>query len=315
MDTKQLGKTRLRATILGLGSGGFSRLGAGQDKGGENAEQVVRTALDAGVNLIDTAEVYDTEAVIGNVIRKVARDRLILSTKLSHKVQAQGRLKTPAEVEQSLDDTLQRLHTDYVDIYHVHGVRVDDYPHVVESILPVLQRQREKGKFRFLGITEAFSVDTDHKTLSRAVQDDYWDAVMVGFNLLNTSARELVFKATRTKGIGVLCMFAVRQALTDLERLETYLQEQVQAQNTNAHVLQAVPLLRALLQSGQCQSLTEAAYRYCRFEPGIDCVLSGTGSVEHLRQNIADIQEPPLPAEFVASFEPLFAGLTSLSGQ
>ncbi|MCL5995386.1 MAG: aldo/keto reductase, partial [Chloroflexi bacterium] len=309
--------TGLHATICGLGSGGFSRLGAAQDKGNENAEHVVRAAIDAGINLIDTAEGYGTETVIGNAISRagghVDRDRLILSTKFSYKIQE--RLKTPAEIEISLDNSLQCLRTDHIDIYHVHGVRVDDYPHVVKSFLPVLQRLRERGKIRHIGITEAFSTDTAHKTLSRAVQDDGWDVVMVGHNLLNPSARERVLNVTRAKGIGVLCMFAVRQALIRIDQLESYLQHQVQRGNADAHVLQAVPLVRQLLESGQCQSLTEAAYRFCRAEPGIDCVLSGTGSAEHLQQNIADLQKPPLPAAFLSAFEPLFAELSTLSGQ
>ncbi|HEY3340532.1 MAG TPA: aldo/keto reductase, partial [Anaerolineae bacterium] len=70
-----------------------------------------------------------------------------------------------------------------------------------------------------------------------------------------------------------------------------------------------------LIESGQCGSLTEAAYRFCANEPGIGCVLSGTGSAEHLQQNIVDIQKPPLGAEFLERYEPLFAGVTALSGQ
>ena len=313
MLTNTLGKTGLHATLLGLGSGGFSRLGTGQNKGEDNAQQVVRAALDAGVTLIDTAEGYDTETAIGNVIQHVERTRFTLSTKLTYK--KDQRLKTPAEVRASLEASLRRLHTDYVDIYHVHGARLDDYPTIVEHILPVLRRLRAEGKLRFIGITEGFASDTAHKALQRAVQDDYWDVMMIGHNLLNFSARELLFKITRAKGIGTLCMFAVRQALISPTNLQSFLQKKVDAGELDAQTLQAVSLLRELVQSGQCGSFTEAAYRFCAHEAGIDCVLSGTGSAEHLAQNITDIQKPPLPANFLARFEPLFAGLTALSGQ
>jgi aryl-alcohol dehydrogenase-like predicted oxidoreductase len=313
MQKKILGRTNLSATMLGLGSGGFSRLGAGQNKGDENSQQVVSAALDAGVNLIDTAEGYDTEAAIGNAIRHVDRSQLILSTKLTYKTD--GRLKTPAEVRASLEASLRRLQTDHVDIYHVHGVKLEDYPAVVNNILPVMQRMRAEGKLRFIGITEGFASDTGHKALQRAVQDGYWDVMMVGFNLLNLSARDLLFQATRAKGIGVLCMFAVRQALVSLPDLESFLQKKMSAHELDAQVLQAASLLRGLIESGQCGSLTEAAYRFCANEPGIDCVLSGTGSAEHLQQNIVDIQKPPLTAEFLARYKPLFAGVTVLSGQ
>jgi L-galactose dehydrogenase len=178
MEQVTLGRTGLHATILGLGSGGFSRLGAGQNKGDENAARVVHVALDSGLNFIDTAEAYDTEAMIGAALGKARPADLILSTKLSYRTQE--RLKTPAEVEASLDASLRHLGVECIDLYHVHGVHVDHYQAVVADILPVLWRMREKGKLRFIGITEAFGGDTDHATLRRAVQDDYWDVMMVG---------------------------------------------------------------------------------------------------------------------------------------
>jgi aryl-alcohol dehydrogenase-like predicted oxidoreductase len=313
MRLNTLGKTNIRATLLGLGGGGFSRLGTGQNKGEPNAERVVQAALDAGVNLIDTAEGYDTETAIGNVIQNVDRTKFTLSTKLTYK--KDGRLKPPTEVRASLEASLRRLHTDHVDIYHIHGVKLDDYQAVVDHTLPVLQRMRAEGKLRFIGITEGFASDTEHRALQRAAQDGYWDVMMIGFNLLNFSARDRLFHITRAKGIGVLCMFAVRQALICPQNLQSFLQKKVDAGELDAQTLHAVPLLRELVERGECSSFTEAAYRFCAHEPGIDCVLSGTGSVEHLRQNLIDIQKPALPAEFLARFEPLFAGVTALSGQ
>lgn len=313
METTTLGRTGLRPTKVGLGSGGFSRLGMGQHKGDANAMQVVRAALEAGVNFIDTAEAYHTEAAIGEVIQQHERSQLILSTKLSYKTQ--GRIKTPAEIEQSLQASLRSLRTDYVDIYHVHGVNAEDYTVVVEQVLPVLLRMRAQGRLRFIGITEVFGADTAHRALSRAAQDEHWDVMMVGFNLLNHTARERVLRITQAKGIGTLCMFAVRQALIDVEKLEAYLQQQVGERGVDARVLQAVPLLRGLIARGECASLTEAAYRYCRHEPGLDCILSGTGSAAHLAQNLADILKPALPQDDVARIEALFDGVDALSGQ
>lgn len=313
MELTTLGKTGLRPTRIGLGSGGFSKLGMGQHKGDANAMQVVRAALDAGVNFIDTAEGYGTEAAVGEVIRHYERSQLILSTKLSYK--ADGRIKTPAEIEASLRASLQRLHTSYVDIYHVHGVNAADYPAVMEQVLPTLQRMQTLGLLRFIGITEGFASDTAHRALTLAVQDDCWDVMMVGFNVLNHTARERVLRTTQAKGIGTLCMFAVRQALISVDRLDAYLQQQTRERGVDARVLQAVPVLRELIAAGECTSLTEAAYRYCRHEPGLDCILVGTGSVEHLRQNVVDALKPPLPQEAVARIEHLFEGVDALSGQ
>jgi len=61
-------------------------------------------------------------------------------------------------------------------------------------------------------------------------------------------------------------------------------------------------------------SLTEAAYRFCRHEPGADVVLTGTGSVDHLRDNVRSILAPPLPAEISSRLDALFGKVASVSG-
>ena len=69
-------------------------------------------------------------------------------------------------------------------------------------------------KLRFIGITEGFNSDSGHDMLQRALQDDVWDVMMVGFNILNQSARERVFPTAMEKNVGILIMFAVRRALS-----------------------------------------------------------------------------------------------------
>src|SRR5205814_614379 len=71
----------------------------------------------------------------------------------------------------------------------------------------------------FLGLTEQFAPDPAHVMMRRAVQDNCWDVVMVGFNILNQSARERVFPFTQQHEMGVLNMFAVRQALSQPDTL------------------------------------------------------------------------------------------------
>ena len=65
---------------------------------------------------------------------------------------------------------------------------------------------------------------------------------------------------------------------------------------------------------GVAASLTEAAYRYCRHEPGMDVILSGTGSVAHLEENARALQLPPLPQDALDRVNKLFAGVESVSG-
>ena len=104
MEYTTLGRTGLRVSVMGLGCGGPSRVG--QRTGKSEAEQVtiIRQALDAGVNFIDTAEVYQTEAVVGQAIKGLDRDKVVLSTKKS----TWGESLTPEDVRTSLEASLKR---------------------------------------------------------------------------------------------------------------------------------------------------------------------------------------------------------------
>jgi aryl-alcohol dehydrogenase-like predicted oxidoreductase len=62
------------------------------------------------------------------------------------------------------------------------------------------------------------------------------------------------------------------------------------------------------------ESVVDAAYRFCRWEPGIDVVLTGTGSVDHLKENVASLERPPLPDEDVARLKQIFARVDTVSG-
>jgi len=205
-----LGRTGLRVSVMGLGCGGPSRIG--QSTGKSEAEQIsiVRQALEAGINFIDTAEAYRTEAVVGQAIKRLDRDAVVISTKKA----IGGAPLTPKSVEVGLEASLERLGLDYVDIYHLHGVARQDYNYLLAEIVPVLQKLREQGKLHFIGITEQGRADPGHMMLQRAVQDDVWDVMMVMFNILNQSARERVLVSAKEKNIGILVMFAVRLALS-----------------------------------------------------------------------------------------------------
>ena len=81
MEYVTLGRTGLRVSIAGLGCGGFSRLGLGTGKSSAEAVALVRQALDMGVNLLDTAAAYGTEAVVGEAIKHVRREDVVIATK------------------------------------------------------------------------------------------------------------------------------------------------------------------------------------------------------------------------------------------
>lgn len=151
MARVELGRTGIKVNVVGLGAGGDSRLGL-KSVGADASVHLVRTALDLGIDFIDTAEAYGTEEVVGRAISEVPRDRVVISTK---KRTFDTNALDPKDVVESLEASLRRLKTDYVDVYHLHGVRPGSYASLRERLLPTLHNLRAQGKIRFNGLTEA----------------------------------------------------------------------------------------------------------------------------------------------------------------
>jgi aryl-alcohol dehydrogenase-like predicted oxidoreductase len=287
-------------------------LGQATGKSEEESIAVVRRALELGVNFIDTAEAYGTETIVGKALAGVPRDQVVISTKKN--VFRQGELVGPDAFVAGVEGCLQRLGVDFVDVFHLHGVRPQHYDHARTQIVPAVLRLQEQGLIRHLGITESFGEDTRHAMLARALDDPWWDVMMVGFNLLNQTARARIFARSQAQAIGVLIMFAVRRTLSDPAKLAETMQTLASAGQIDPAHYDAQAPLDFLIHTGGAASLTEAAYRYCRYEPGVHVVLSGTGNAAHLEDNARALLQPPLPAADVARVNRLFAAVDSVSG-
>jgi len=311
METRILGRTGLKVSVMGLGAGGPSRLGQ-RDEVKSEAESVslVLQALDAGINFIDTAEAYHTEDIIGKAVAQRDRASIIISTKK----RLGGTTITRAELRAGLENSLRRLRTDYVDIYHLHGLRPEHYDYYANEIAPLMQDLQGRGMIRFLGVTESWGRDLGHNMLQRALQDDIWDVLMVGFNLLNQTARETVLKQAIEKQIGVLIMFAVRLALSRPEQLRRTLESLIESGELDAREIDLDAPLGFLRTDGAAPDTTDAAYRFCRDEPGVHVVLSGTSNPSHLAANIASFARPPLPPQHIARLQHIFRNVVSATG-
>lgn len=317
MEFVKLGRTNLEVSAAGLGCGGHSRLGMSYGNSEEQSVAVVTAALEQGINFIDTAAIYGTEEIVGKAITG-RRSSVVISTK--QPVVAKGNdplssnLKSPADFKLEFEKSLTRLKTDYVDILHLHGVAPNQYAKCVEELLPALHDLQNEGKIRFLGLTERFIVDPQHRMLMQALQDDYWDVVMAGFNMINPSARDRVFRATQEKNIGTLIMFAVRRALSDPKELASLVEDLVKKRAVDPNKVIVAAAFNFILENGDAASVVEAAYRFCRHEPGVDVVLTGTGKVEHLAENIGSIMGGPLTSENLARLKDVFGSVDSVSG-
>jgi aryl-alcohol dehydrogenase-like predicted oxidoreductase len=312
MDSVVLGRTGLDVSVAGLGCGGHSRLGQAYGASRAQSADLVRRALDLGITYVDTAQAYGTERIVGDAIAD-RRDEVVISSKASPRSR-DGGLLDAAGLRAAVEASLDALDTECVDVYHLHGVVVEDYEYCVEELVPELLRLRDRGAIRFLAISERFAADPGHTMLQRAVEDDCWDVMMVGFNILNQSARERVLAATREQDVGVEVMFAVRRALSREDELVRIVQELVAEGRIDGDDVDLDEPLEYLVHDAGAGSVVEAAYRFARHEPGCHVILTGTGNVEHLEENVRSIGAPALPDGDLARLRNVFGHLDHLSG-
>jgi aryl-alcohol dehydrogenase-like predicted oxidoreductase len=312
MESVVLGRTGVEVSVAGLGCGGHSRLGQSYGASVDESVALVRRALDLGVNYLDTAHAYATEQIVGKAVGR-RRDEVVISTKVSPHAR-DGVLLDAAGLREAVQTSLRKLNTGWIDVYHLHGVGHEEYDYCVAELVPELERLRDAGDIRFLALSERFAADPGHTMAQRAVRDDCWDVMMVGFNLLNQSARDRVFTVTREQDIAIEVMFAVRRVLSRSDELARVARSLVDDGHVGAEALDPDDPLGFLVHEGGAASVVEASYRYARHEPGCHVVLTGTGSLEHLEQNVRSINLPPLPGADLERLRTLFGHLDHLSG-
>jgi L-galactose dehydrogenase len=153
MEYRPLGNTGESVSVLGYGAsplgGVYGRVDAAE------AVSSVKAALDLGVNFIDVAPFYGAtraEALLGQALRGVDRDRYILATKVGRYGQDDFDF-TAQRVMRSVDESLARLGTEHIDVIQCHDVEFANPHQVVGEAIPALERLREAGKVRFIGVT------------------------------------------------------------------------------------------------------------------------------------------------------------------
>jgi aryl-alcohol dehydrogenase-like predicted oxidoreductase len=308
MQRTKLGRSGLEVSRVGLGCGGPSRLGQSYGNSLDASKRVIFRALELGIDLFDTAESYGTEAMLGAALREAGRHHdVVVSTKKGVWSSEQRRFTTPAEFQRGIEACLERLGRDRIEVFHLHGLEAGHVNYALNDIVPVLVRAREAGKIGHLAVSEGFMSDTDHRMLRQVLELDVFEVMMVGFNLLNPSARKTVFPHTLRLGVGVLVMFAVRRALTNPARLAELIEGLIARGELDPNAIDR----RAAL--GFLGDVRDAGYRFCMHEPGADVVLTGTGDPEHLEQNVRSLSGPPLPPEQLERLARLFGDVSSLS--
>lgn len=309
MKYRTLGRTQLKVSQASLGTGGPSRLGQRTHADEAQSHRVVRRALELGINLFDSAANYsDSESILGRALSGVSRDSFLLATKFAPDPNEDGEIIRPEELVKSCELSLRRLQVESIDIFQFHGVLPGNYREVVERLYPTALKLQEQGKFRFLGITEYFYHDVEHQMLEQALTEDVWDTIMVKYGILNMLAEKRVLPLAQEKNVGVMNMSSVRVKMTQGEQLSQFLSTcKAQGKIPVDCLPDDNPL--GFLVKGDIKSVVQAGYKFGVDHPAVDTLLFGTGSVEHLEENIQSIIGPRLPAEDTERLREIFGDL------
>lgn len=153
MKYRKLGNTGLDVSILSFGA---SSLGSVFRETNENESiRTVHAAIDAGINYIDVSPYYGNtkaEAVLGKGIKSIPRDKFLLSTKAGRYGENEFDF-SEKRIVSSLEESLTRLHTEYVDMLFLHDVEFVPAEIIVEEAIPALFKLKAEGKARFVGIS------------------------------------------------------------------------------------------------------------------------------------------------------------------
>ncbi|MCG7381165.1 aldo/keto reductase [Paenibacillus sp. ACRRY] len=277
MELRQYGNTGMKVSTLGFGG---SEIGSSVSK--QDVETLLNTALDAGLNVIDTAECYgNSEELIGEVLSH-RRDDYYLFTKCGHAAGVDGPDWDPKVLEQTIDRSLRRLKTEYVDVIHLHSCSEEVLRQ--GAVIEVLQRAKEAGKTRFIG----YSGDTTDALY--AIGTGVFDSLETSLNIADQEAIDLTLPEARKRNMGVIAKRPIANAAWTFDTL-----------SEDAYPFVYWRRLQELgygfLTGNDVQSAVETALRFTLSTAGVDTAIVGTTKPNRWQQNADLVAKGALPHE------------------
>lgn len=200
MQQRKLGNQGLEVSAIGLGCMGLTWAYAPL-KDETEAMQILQRSLELGVNFWDTAEVYgpySNEELLGRVLQKVSRDEVVIATKFGFQITPQleivGVNSSPAHIRKSVEGSLKRLNTDYIDLYYQH--RLDPNIPIEETVIELSNLVKE-GKIKYLGLSEV-----GVNTIRRAHAIHPISVVQSEYSLWEREVEQGILPTLRELGIG-----------------------------------------------------------------------------------------------------------------
>lgn len=277
MKQRSFGKTDMQVSLLGFGSYKMSEKIGGTTVG--EVSRLLGQALDAGINVIDTAECYGQgEELIGQAIGH-RRSEYYLFTKCGHASGFALPDWSPQLLKQSIDRSLQRLKTDYVDLVQLHSCSQETLRQ--GEVIEVLQQARAEGKTRYIGYSG------DRRAALYAVQCGAFDTLQISVNIADQESIDLVIPKAKEHGLGVITKRSIANGAWS----------STQKPNDPVDLLywERLKTLNYDFLKGVSTSIASIAQRFTMSVPGVDVVLVGTTHPDHLQHNISVLEAGPLP--------------------
>lgn len=295
-----LGKTNLQVLPLGLGAnavGGHNLFPGLNDETGRN---IVRSALDHGINFIDSAFIYGpgrSEELIGEVLKeRGGRDNVVIATKGAHVITGDKITldNSPAFLRQSVEDSLKRLQTDYIDLYYIH---FPDENTPKDEAVGELKKLKDEGKIRAIGVSN-FSIDQ----LKEANKDGHVDVLQSHYNLLHRDAEQDLLPYTQEHGISFVPYFPLASGLlggkykqgdtfSDIRKNDPLFQGETFAKN-----LEKVDKVRQIANAKGVE-VAHVVLAWYLTVPSIDALIPGAKRPEQIVSNLETLKVQLTPEE------------------
>lgn len=200
MESRKLGRTDMTVSVLGFGG---SEIGY-QRASGRTVAKLLGSALDAGLNVIDTAECYeDSEELIGKAVGDRRRD-FYLFTKCGHgRGWGKGEWR-PEALLKSIERSLERLRTDCVDLVQLHSCSLAELRK--GEVMTALERARERGMTRYVGYSG------DSAAARYAIESGRFDTLQTSVSIADQEALDLTLPLARRKRMGVIAKRPIANA-------------------------------------------------------------------------------------------------------
>jgi aryl-alcohol dehydrogenase-like predicted oxidoreductase len=280
MERRRLGKTDMAASILGFGGSeiGYQRVSA------RTVTKLLASALDAGLNVIDTAECYDqSEELIGQALG-ARRSEVHLFTKCGHAGGwARPDWRGPSLLA-SIERSLRRLRTDHVDLVQLHSCTLP----VLErgDAIAALEQARERGLTRYIGYSG------DGEAARFAVESGRFDTLQTSVSIADQEAIELTLPLARARGMAVIAKRPLANVAWTYARKPS--EGYYQAYWSRLRALD-YPFLREAPDRAVATAL-----RFTLTVPGVHTAIVGTTKPDRWQENARLLDAGPLPA---AAFE------------